>query len=223
MEELISRYKVLPIPVRVAAVLAVAGTFVWFFFAEDVVSSSRDRVTEIKDNVDRLDAQFEKAKRDAETLLSVDELKEENQKIRDEIAQATNTLPDRYMIDQVIAMVSQSAQTHNVKLVSFQIDEERSTGGDGFNYYELPIQLEVTGSYRACGYFYNQLTQLDMMVQVRDIEMEMHMDEGPEGESQLSEIEDDEDKPEDLVVNLINSLRLYLVKSMATMIIFRAP
>lgn len=223
MEELINRYKVLPIPVRIAVVLAVAGGMVWYFFAEATVSTARDRVTDIKASVESLDAKFEKAKRDAETLLSVDELKEENQKIRNEIAQATNTLPDKYMIDQVIAVVSQSAQAHNVKLVSFQIDEERSTGSDGFNYYELPIQLEITGSYRACGYFYNQLTQLDMMVQVRDIEMEMHMDEGPEGESQLSELEDDEDKPEDLVVNLINSLRLYLVKSVATMMVFRAP
>lgn len=226
MEELLVRYKLLGIPQRMGIVVAVSVLLFWLVSIADKLAEPKSQLKAAEESYKAKQAELDKMVTSYDNAASKEELENEQRQLERQIQQRIGSnaamLPQKFHIDKMMDTVAQLAKYHNVKLISFDMQDERERGSE-YRYYELPIKLQISGSYGSCGHFYGDLIRLETLVQMRDIKM----DHALQSIEPRSSIDDDlagssSPQPNDVVANLIASLQKYMVKSEATMVIFRA-
>ena len=226
MEELLVRYKLLGVPQRMAIVLAVSALLFWFLSTADKLAGPKSQLKAAEESYKGKQAELDKMVTSYDNAATKEELENQKRQLERQIQQRIGSnsamLPEKFHLDKMMDTVAQLAKHHNVKLISFDMQDERERGSE-YRYYELPIKLEISGSYGSCGHFYGDLIRLDTLVQMRDIKMN-HVLQSLEQRNSFNDGFANSSSPQstDVVANLIASLQKYMVKSEATMVIFRA-
>lgn len=93
-------------------------------------------------------------------------------KRQEEIVVASEKLPDALHMDQILQKIELIAQELGVSLRIFDPGEEIPSE-TAFKYLELPVKLEMVGSYGQITGFFDRISHLELIVQIRNFNMRL--------------------------------------------------
>lgn len=153
-----------------------------------------------------------------EKKKNLPKLEEQIAKLENEIKEAKKKLPDEFLMDQILEKTEIMAQQLGVSLRVFH----PGTGvisDTAFKYLELPIRLDVSGTFGQVLSFFDHIVHMDLLVHVRNTSMSLVSnlaEKKVEGEGEKSKISLDDEKA--LRWNRANAK----VKATCDMVIFRS-
>jgi len=93
----------------------------------------------------------------------------ENEKLRKRLTELQEQLPEEKEVSSLLKQVSELGIKSGLK-ISFLKPEQKRTHTSGI-VYEIPVKVELFGSYHNLGYFFNSLTKLNRIVNLSDIKL----------------------------------------------------
>lgn len=168
-DEIVSKFKEIPIKKRLLIVgfLAIIPSSLELFEAGQILHE--DLATE-QQSFDSASAKFEKALQKKKKLP---EMETRLTAIKDEMSKARAALPDIFLLDKILEKTSILAEEHEVELLLFDPGKE-TLSKTAFKYVELPIKLELSGSFADILSFFDRIVHLDLLVHIRDYNMVVH-------------------------------------------------
>jgi type IV pilus assembly protein PilO len=158
-EKLKKMSKVQRILLYVLPFLAVIGLFVGVFFYPKFTT-----IGELKSELEKVEKELQIATAKATRLKK---LREELAAAQEEFKIAGQALPDKEEIPSLLAGISQSGQDAGLEFLLFQPNPEVRKDF----YAELPLALNVQGSYHNMGTFLDKVSNLSRIVNISNIEM----------------------------------------------------
>lgn len=166
--DLSMRYRTAPRSYRflIAALLGLLpGCYLLFtdyvYLTEDIELAQNERNVALK--------QFERAKRQASDLPK---LQDKLLKTELELKEASKKLPDQFHMDRVLQKTALTARDVGVKLNLFD-PGTGSPSETAYKFLELPIHVEINGTYSQIASFYDRMTHLDLLIHVKNIAMSL--------------------------------------------------
>jgi type IV pilus assembly protein PilO len=166
LEELVSRYRLLPIAARLLIALLV-GLIPAYYVYLDEGDGLETQMTEAKDKLSVVEAKFERERTKRNKLP---ELEAKLAFTEQQLKESSKRLPDTFLMNDVLQEASTIARDVGVELQVFDPGASEP-GGDAFKYMEMPIELVIAGKYNQIANFYDRLANLEKMVHVRNIKL----------------------------------------------------
>lgn len=220
MQELLARYKNIPLVTRAVIGLALGSGLMWFMSTGEQLAKIKREYEQAQDLYQTTENKAKKSQKHLENNDSAD-LRAEISKKNKEYQEAQDFMPESFLLDDILIHISAAVARSGVKLISFRPSDPESRGGD-FKYYALNVGLSIQGSYKQCGYFYDLLSRMKTMVQIQDIEMSQMRKSEVEG-SDTDQIVDQDGEGvgrKHLLERLRDVLSNYMVKSEAKLVVF---
>lgn len=107
----------------------------------------------------------------------------ENEKLRKKLTELQQQLPEEKEVSSLLKQVSDLGIKSGLK-ISFWRPEQKRTHTSGI-VYEIPVKVELFGSYHNLGYFFSSLTKLNRIVNLSDIKLS---DPKPEKENAIVKV-----------------------------------
>ncbi|MBS1233248.1 MAG: fimbrial assembly protein PilO-like protein, partial [Nitrospirae bacterium] len=117
---------------------------------------------EIKNLEQKISAQENEIARDQAKAAKLHELTLENEKLRMRLNQLKLQLPEEKEVSTLLKQVSDLCIGSGLK-ISLWKPEQRKTHTSGI-VYEIPVKVDLSGSYHNLGYFFSSLTRLNRIV-----------------------------------------------------------
>ena len=153
-----------PIPVKAIIILLVCilaiGAGFWF-----ISQPQMEALDQLKKQELTLKDQYRSKQRQANSLK---QLREQLEQIQEIFSELLKRLPKKAEVPDLLREISQLAQANNLDIKLFQPERERT--GKEF-YKELPITMELTGSYKALGAFVSDVSKIPRIVTQHDISL----------------------------------------------------
>lgn len=111
------------------------------------------------------------------------ELISENERLRKRLNELKEQLPEEKEVSTLLKQVSDLGIKAGLRILLWK-PEQKKTHASGI-VYEIPVKVELSGSYHNLGYFYSSLTRLDRIVNIFDIKLG---DPKPEKDSAILKI-----------------------------------
>lgn len=111
------------------------------------------------------------------------ELTSENEKLRKRLNELKEQLPEEKEVSSLLKQVSDLCIKSGFH-ISLWKPEQKKTHPSGI-VYEIPVKVELSGSYHNLGYFFSSLTKLNRIVNISDIKLG---DPKPEKENAIVKI-----------------------------------
>ena len=163
MADILERLSALPRSQRLAlyTLLYVAiGALFWFM----VYTPSTDEASQLQTKNDELVQTKKTVKARAENR---EQFEEELAQLKLDLKQALRELPDDREIPELLKRISSLGKKAGLEIRKFQpLPEVKAE-----YYAEVPVALEIYGSYHEVAMFFDRLSKLDRIVYVQDIEM----------------------------------------------------
>lgn len=144
-----------------------------FFF---VFASPMDK------DIKRLKGEISKQREDIEKsqhmAMKLDELKVENEKLKLRLAELSEQLPNEKEVSALLEEVSDAAKDAGLKVISWKPSPRRIHPSKIV--YEVPVSVNMTGSFHRLAYFFSSLTRMDRIVNISDINLANPKTEGTE-------------------------------------------
>lgn len=135
------------------------GAFTWFFYLPK--SSKIDQLTKEKQ---RLDQQLVSVKRKAKLLKKYQkEFKESQAKFK----LVMKALPDKKEIPSLLTNISRSGQDAGLEFLMFEPKPEINNDF----YTQIPLLINVSGNYHDVAVFFDKVSRLNRIVNIKDIKM----------------------------------------------------
>ena len=123
--------------------------------------------------IDRLEAQHRKLKNDLATAKkNASQLKQfqaEMKEAEDKFTIASKALPETKEIPTLLADVSRSGKESGLEFLLFQPRPDKEIGF----YAEIPVYMEVRGGYHNVALFFDRVSRLHRVVNIKDISIEV--------------------------------------------------
>lgn len=132
---------------------------------------------------DAAKTKFEKARKQKANLPK---LEEQLAFTEAELAKASDKLPDEFAMGKILQKTAMIAQDVGIELNLFQPGQE-SPAGTVFKYVELPIALQMVGTYGQIATFFDRIVHLDMLVHIKDTELSVAPLESDEDDATANE------------------------------------
>lgn len=150
-----------------ALVFVGLGALFWFM----LYSPTTDEVGTLKDQQVQLQQEKTKVKARAENR---DAFEAELLELNNELKQALRELPDQKEIPELVRRISNEGRRSGLEIRKFKTMPEVPR-----QYYaEVPVALEVYGSFHEVAMFFDRLAKLDRIVYVQDVELENPSERG---------------------------------------------
>lgn len=107
--------------------------------------------------------------RDQAKAAKLPELTRENERLRMRLSELKLQLPEEKEVSTLLKQVSDLCVASGLK-ISLWKPEQRKTHSSGI-VYEIPVKVELAGSYHSLGYFFSSLTKLNRIVNISDIKI----------------------------------------------------
>ena len=133
--------------------------FVWFSYLPKL-----DTIDTLSDELEQLERRLQVAKRKAAQYKKMMALLKE---ARGNFEIAKKKLPQTKEIPNLLANITASGQTSGL---SFLLFEPRSEVRKDF-YAEIPVAIRVQGNYKSVAFFFERLSRLSRIVNIRNIKM----------------------------------------------------
>lgn len=142
-----------------ALVIAVAVTFM-VILPRDKEIKALDSKIQVQEN------EIAKSQAKAEKLT---ELISENQRLRKRLNELKEQLPEEKEVSDLLKQVSDLGIASGLRILLWK-PEQRKTHPSGI-VYEIPVRVELSGSYHNLGHFFSSLTRLNRIVNISDIKL----------------------------------------------------
>jgi len=139
------------------AIVALCGGL--FFFAS--LSNDWAEVDELDEQIVSLQQQVSKKKG---MVANLSRYREEVKRLDDELAKALRELPDKKSIENLLTKISDKARNAGLEIDLFQPSPERFRDF----YAEIPVRLKVIGSFHQLASFFNEVGDLDRIVNLAE-------------------------------------------------------
>ena len=156
MKEKIDQFFELPFPARLGimgGVLLVLGLGYYFIIC-------RDTVTAMDESAQAIDAANAEIREKSAIVRNLSRFTEEVKKLDVELGKALRELPDKKEIDSLLAKVSDKARDAGLDIRLFQPRAEQRKDF----YAEVPVDIEVVGSYHQVATFFDEVGHLERVV-----------------------------------------------------------
>lgn len=167
-EELIARYRDLALWRRFAllALLAIAPAAYdlwdhWEMLQEERALAAQERLA--------ADKKFKEALKKREELPALEQALASKEA---EMNEASNKLPDVLFMDQILQKTELIAQELGVSVKVFDPGEEVPSE-TAFKYLQVPIKLDLVGSYGQIASFFDHLVHLEILVHIENFSLRM--------------------------------------------------
>lgn len=124
---------------------------------------------EIKALEVKIAAQENEIAKDLTKAEKLPELTLENERLRKRLDELKQQLPEEKEISTLLKQVSDLCIGSGLKVALWKPEQKR-THSSGI-VYEIPVKVELTGSYHSLGYFFSSLTKLSRIVNISDIKL----------------------------------------------------
>lgn len=167
--ELREKFKSMPIWARLglAACGACLMVFAVYSFYFDV-SALEEQLNTSKTEEDAARTKFENAR---SQKSKIPKLEEELKFTEDQLTKAKAQLPDKFDIEETLTRAAMLAKETSVVFRNFDPGDEKMNQGE-VRFAEMPIAIEVCGSFLQTTAFFDRLVHLDRSVFVRGINMD---------------------------------------------------
>jgi len=152
--------------------IPLAILIVFFFMSYQPKSEQINRLKKI---VARQQSEIEKAET---KLRKLPELKRRYQAVKSEFEQLKKELPEEKEITNLLKEVSDLALKADLSIKLWKPGRRRLHSSKIV--YEIPVRVEMIGSYHRLGKFFSSLTNLDRIVNISNIKMERPRIQGRE-------------------------------------------
>jgi len=124
---------------------------------------------EIKALEIKISGQENEIAKDQAKTSKLPELTLENEKLRKRLNELKQQLPEEKEVSTLLKQVSDLCIMAGLKIGLWK-PEPKKTHPSGI-VYEIPVRVELSGSYHNLGYFFSSLTKLNRIVNVSDIKL----------------------------------------------------
>jgi type IV pilus assembly protein PilO len=138
---------------------------------------------EIKSLEQKISAQENEIAKDQAKAAKLPELTLESEKLRMRLNELKLQLPEEKEVSTLLKQVSELCIGSGLKIALWK-PEQKKTHASGI-VYEIPVKVDLSGSYHSLGYFFSSLTKLNRIVNISDIKIS---DPKPEKENALDKI-----------------------------------
>ena len=158
-------YKIFPGYVRTiitilpALVIAIAVTFM-------LILPKNKEIKALESKIQAQENEIAKSQAKAEKLT---ELIAENQRLGNRLNELKEQLPEEKEVSDLLKQVSDLGIASGLRILLWK-PEQRVTHLSGI-VYEIPVKVELSGSYHNLGYFFSSLTRLNRIVNISDIKL----------------------------------------------------
>ncbi len=121
-----------------------------------------EKISKLKDESDKLKTSLQVASRKAAKL---EKKQKEMEAAKAQFEIVRKTLPDDEKIPELLANISQAGRDAGLEFYTFQPAKDINKGF----YAEIPIELVFTGRYHSIIMFFDKLSRLPRIVNVRDV------------------------------------------------------
>jgi type IV pilus assembly protein PilO len=142
-----------------ALVIAVAVTLI-------VILPKSKEIKALDNKIQAQENEIAKSQAKAEKLT---ELVAENQRLRKRLNELKEQLPEEKEVSDLLKQVSDLGIKSGLRILLWK-PEQKKTHTSGI-VYEIPVKVELSGSYHNLGYFYSSLTRLNRIVNISDIKL----------------------------------------------------
>ncbi|MCI5130205.1 MAG: pilus assembly protein PilO [Candidatus Electrothrix sp. EH2] len=143
------------------ALLVIALIVLFYFF---VLSPNVEKIKQLEKEKVSLQADVDKAKKAAD---NVEQHKKELKEVEQKFEKISIVLPKTKEIPALLTGISDHGTSAGLDFNSFKPGNE--TPKDF--YAEIPISIQITGPYHNVGFFLDQVSKLERIVTVKDIDM----------------------------------------------------
>ena len=143
-----------------ATLILLVGAFLWFSYLPKY-----DKIRELNKEVKSLKSRLDTAKKNAA------ELEIFRKKMADaeaELYDVSKALPEKEEIPTLLTHISRSGQDSGLEFLLFQPGVEIPREF----YAEIPVSMKVTGNYHSVALFFDKISKLSRIVNIKDIKME---------------------------------------------------
>lgn len=137
-------------------------------------------IKKLENDISKQESEIAKSQSKAEKLPK---MTAENEKLRKRLNELKDQLPEEKEVSSLLKQVSDMAFKSGLK-ISLWKPEQKRTHSSGI-VYEIPVKVELSGSYHNLGYFFSSLTKLNRIVNLSDIKFS---DPKPERENAILKI-----------------------------------
>jgi type IV pilus assembly protein PilO len=121
--------------------------------------------------ISKLNKEYQKEKKELETARAnaqqLGEYKALMKQAEERFKIASKKLPDKKEIPSLLAGISSSGQQSGLEFFSFTPQPDKKVDF----YAELPVSIEVNGGYHSVALFFDRVSHLSRIVNIKDIEM----------------------------------------------------
>jgi type IV pilus assembly protein PilO len=147
--------------VALLVITALLGGAFWYF----VYQPHTERVARMEDQVQKIKADYQRKKRQVANLPL---LRQQYQELQERMEAALEQLPDRTEVASLLVEVTRAGRSEGLTFELFRPQQEKPRDV----YAELPVELEVRGSYNAMGRFLAATASLPRIVNVGGISLD---------------------------------------------------
>lgn len=155
--EKLSKVQRIGIYVGVLALLIVAS--IWFLFRPQYV-----KIKLLSQQLQTVQAELAKAKRNAQEL---NDWRNKMKQKQTQYKTVMRALPEKEEIPSLIAGISQAGRDAGLEFLLFQPKPENAKGF----YAEIPVDIDVSGTYHQVALFFDKVSNLRRIVNIRNIKM----------------------------------------------------
>ncbi|MBF0202927.1 MAG: type 4a pilus biogenesis protein PilO [Desulfamplus sp.] len=138
--------------------IAIMGGGYYYF----VLMPKIDEITTLEKNHNKLSLDLEKYKKKA---MMLEEFRKKQRDKENEFYKALAELPDAKEIPSLLTAVSQSGNESGLEFLLFKPEAEQTKDF----YAEIPVSINVRGGYHQIAQFFDRVSQLSRIVNIRNI------------------------------------------------------
>ena len=144
----------------IAALVVICGSY-WYFLYQPAT----ERITEIEDNIEQLDQQIAKYRKQVQKLPQLRDKLQEQERI---LAHAKTLLPDdEHAVEQLLAEIERLGQSENVAFLSF--DPGSTKKHDIYATRTLSIKLK--GPFHNLMQFFSRISSLNTLITIESLDL----------------------------------------------------
>ncbi len=142
-----------------AIVVVIAGVFIWFFYVPKYQEIDR-----LKEDIATTEKKLADTKKKAAAL---DEYRVKMEAARAKFTIVSRALPLKDEVPSLLTSVSQSGKDSGLTFLLFEPKDEKKQDF----YAEIPVKMELSGSYHDVGEFFDKLAGMSRIVNVKEFEI----------------------------------------------------
>ena len=169
-------FKKIPKPARIAIVVVPSVLFL-VLFGYFALLPKQKQMKLLKEEISQQENEITKSQSMANRL---EELKAENARLKERLEELSKQLPEEREISVLLTQVSNLGVQSGLQVLSWRPSPKKDHSSGIV--YEVPVTVDLVGSYHSLGRFFSALTRLDRIVNITDIRLGGPKPKGEEAE-----------------------------------------